>query len=173
MEDTPRQNNEETSLEVQEKETDVVDKLTQLPPKMQRFIHLYTTGQYTYAKLAQLLEVHPNTITKWMRNSTVQEIIYEMQQATHEMVSHQLKNLTVQAMNRLGELINSPVDGVAMQAVKDVLDRGGHKTKNEIQVDKKVTTVEEKIRNLADETIDVEEVQDVEYEEVKKENENE
>lgn len=126
-----------------------------LPPKMQRFIHLYMTGQYTLNKLAQLLEVHPNTLTNWLRRKDVKEIIADMQVDTHDMVAVQLKALTLKAVTKLGSLTESPIDGVALQAVKDILDRAGHKPKNEIKVDKTVTTIEQKFKELVDATIDV------------------
>lgn len=132
-----------------------------LPPKMQRFIHLYMTGQYTVSKLAQLLEVHPNTLSNWLRRKDVKDIISDLQETTHDMVAIQLKTLTLTATNKLGELINSPIDGVALQAVKDVLDRAGHKSKQEIKIDKTVTTIEQKMKELVNATIT-----DVDYEEV-------
>ena len=49
--------------------------------------------------------------------------------------------------------MNSPIDGVALQAVKDVLDRAGHKSKQEIKIDKTVTTIEQKMKELIDSTI--------------------
>ena len=135
---------------VEEEQTSLI---TTLPPKVQRYIHLYMTGQYSNTKLAQLLEVHPNTILAWSKRQDVRECIEEMQEATHHMVGTTLKNLTLQASERLRELMNSPIDGVALQAVKDVLDRAGHKTKQEIKIDKTVTTIEEKFKNLIDSTI--------------------
>jgi transposase-like protein len=135
--------------------------LMALPPKMQRFIHLYMTGQYTINKLSQLLEVHPNTLGNWLKRKDVQGVITDLQDTTHQMVAIQLKTLTLNATNKLGELINSPIDGVALQAVKDVLDRAGHKSKQEIKIDKTVTTIEQKMKELVDSTI-----VDVEYEEV-------
>ena len=154
MEDTQTQNN--TPEEEGAEHSDCTALMTTLPTKMQRFIQLYMTGQYSQAKLAQLLELHPNTVYKWLSRSDVKQIIHEMQKTTHDMVQTQLKSLTLQAINKLSTLINSPIDGVALQAVKDVLDRGGHKQKTEIKVDKTITTVEEKMRNLIDETIDIE-----------------
>lgn len=129
-------------------------------PKMQRFIHLYMTGQYTLSKLAQLLDVHPNTLGKWLRRKDVREILTDMQEETHEVVAMQLKNLTLKAANKLDALISSPIDGVALQAVKDVLDRGGHKPKQEIKVDKTVTTFEQKLNNIIAETIDMGDIED-------------
>lgn len=127
--------------------------ITSLPVKMQRFIHLYTTGQYTISKLAQLLEVHPNTIGKWLKRKDVKEIIADMQTTTHDVVNMQLHNLTLAAVNKLSSLLNSPIDGVALQAVKDVLDRGGHKSKQEIKIDKTVVTYEQQLNNLINTTI--------------------
>jgi transposase-like protein len=131
--------------------------IAQLPnPKMARFVHLYLTGQYSYNKIAQLLDVHPNTILGWAKRADVKSVISEMQESTHEIVAQQLKSLTIQASDRLRELMNSPIDGVALQAVKDVLDRAGHKTKQEIKIDKTVTTVEQKWKELMDTTLDAE-----------------
>ncbi len=162
MGDTEQQNKKEpevlANLQTQneEDENKSLDLITTLPIKAQRFVQLYMTGQYTLAKLAQLLDVHINTITLWMKREDVQECIRETQRVTHDMVSTQLRALTLQATAKLSELINSPIDGVAMQAVKDVLDRSGHKSKQEIKIDKTVTTVEEKMKRLIDNTIDAE-----------------
>lgn len=124
-----------------------------LTPKMQRFIHLYSTGQYTLGKLAQLLDLHPNTLGNWLKRGDIKAIIADMQESTHEVVTNQLKVLTAKAANKLSELMDSPIDGVALQAVKDVLDRAGHKAKQEIKIDKTVTTIEEKLSNLINATI--------------------
>lgn len=130
-----------------------VSAIHTLPPKMQRFIHLYMTGQYTINKLAQLLEVHPNTLGNWLKRPDVRDIIVDMQQTTHDIVGIQLKTLTLQAVNKLGALTESPIDGVALQAVKDILDRAGHKPKQEIKIDKTVKTFEQKLYDLIDVTV--------------------
>lgn len=123
-----------------------------LPPKVQRFIHLHITGQYTVQKLATLLEVHPNTCFNWLKQPSVKKFITEMQTANTEMVASHLKAMTMKAVGKLSELIDSPIDGVALQAVKDILDRAGHKAKQEIKVEKTIT-YEEKMRELVDQTI--------------------
>lgn len=125
-----------------------------LPPKMQRFVHMYMTGQYTLNKLSQLLEVHPNTLHNWLKREDVKQIISDMQQSTHDIVEIQLKALTMKAVNKLGDLVESPIDGVALQATKDILDRGGHKPKQEIKVDKTVRTYEQRLQDIIDLTID-------------------
>jgi len=112
------------------------------------------TGQYTNAKLAQLLEVTPQTVSNWMKRKDVQAIIADMQETTHMMVGAQLRALSQKAANKLESLIDSPIDGVALNAVKDVLDRAGHKPKQEIKVDKTIRTFEERLTSLIDRTID-------------------
>lgn len=116
-------------------------------------MHLYLTGQYTLNKLAQLLEVHPNTLTNWLKRKDVKEAIEEIQAGVHDQVQVELKTLTLKATQRLAELMDSSIDAVALQAVKDVLDRGGHKQKQEIKIDKTVTTIEQKMKDLIEATI--------------------
>lgn len=135
--------------------------ITALPSKMQRFVQLYMTGQYTLNKLAQLLEVHPNTLGKWLKRKDVKTIITDMQNETHKIVATKLNILTLNAVNKLARLIDSPIDGVALQAVNSTLDRGGHRSEQKIKVDKTITTYEERMKDLIDKTIDIE---DGEYE---------
>ena len=149
---TESNHNDLTLTEEQELNTSI----TVLPAKMQRFIHLYVTGQYTINKLAQLLEVHPNTLGNWLRRQDVKDIISDMQVTTHDVVATQLKALTLKAVNKLGALTDSPIDGVALQAVKDILDRAGHKPKQEMKIDKTVTTYEQRLSDLIKTTIDAE-----------------
>lgn len=143
--------NTNNELDTQQSEYDI----TTLQPKMQRFIHLYVTGQYTLQKLSDLLEVHPNTLGNWLKRKDVKSIIADMQVTTHDIVASQLKALTTTAVVKLSDLMESPIDGVALQAVKDVLDRAGHKPQQEIKVDKRVVTFEQRLNDLIDDVIDV------------------
>ena len=129
--------------------------ITDLTPKMQRFIHLYMTGQYTLVKLSELLEVHPNTLGSWLKRKDVKAIIHDMQESTHDIVGVQIKALSTKAVSKLSALMDSPIDGVALQAVNSTLDRAGHKPKQEIKVDKTVTTYEQRLTNLIDNVIDL------------------
>ena len=128
-------------------------QLLSLEPKQQRFIQLYLTGNFTLAKIADLLDIQPNTAGRWLKNAEIKKAIEESQLEIHDQVSMQLKNMTKKAVQRLDSLVDSPMDAIALQAVRDVLDRGGHKTKNEIKVEKTVTTIEEKMKTLIESTI--------------------
>lgn len=132
--------------------------LSELSLTQQRFVHMYLTGQYKNTELAEVFDVHPETIRKWLKREDIKIAIADMQHDIHNSVSNQLKNLTLKAVDRLSDLIESPIDGVALQAVNSILDRAGHRPKQEIKVDKTVTTIEQKMKQLIEETID-----DIEY----------
>ena len=124
-----------------------------LDPKIQRFVHLYLTGQYNQTQLAQLLEVHKNTINSWLKREDVNIAIKEYQAMEHEMIDVQIKAMRMKAIEKMNELMDSPIDGIAFQACKDILDRTGHKAKNEIKVDKTVKTIEMQLNDLAENLI--------------------
>ena len=124
-----------------------------LEPKLQRFVHLYLTGQYNQTQLAQLLEVHKNTINSWLKREDVNIAIKEYQAMEHEMIDVQIKAMRMKATEKMNELMDSPIDGIAFQACKDILDRTGHKAKNEIKVDKTVKTIEMQLNDLAENLI--------------------
>ena len=124
-----------------------------LEPKLQRFVHLYLTGQYNQTQIAQILEVHKNTINQWLKREDVGLAIKEYQQMEHEMYDVQIKAMRMKAIQKMNDLMDSPIDGIAFQACKDILDRTGHKAKNEIKVDKTVKTIEVQLNELADSLI--------------------
>lgn len=135
--------------------TNEVDSaLFELDPMKQRFIQMYMTGNFTLVKLAQLLEIHPNTASNWLKREDVQNAIAESQSNIQKQVQMQITANTMKAVSRLNTLMDSTVDAVALQAVKDVLDRGGHKPKSEIKVDKTITTIEQKFKEIIDATIE-------------------
>lgn len=134
-----------------------------LSPNHRRFVSLYLSGQYTLKKIAELLNVHENTIRKWMKRDDVSTYLSEMQEEQQQLVKMQLASMTVKATNKLNSLIDSNIDGVALQAVKDVLDRGGHKAKQEVKKDITITTYEQQIKEIMNETM--QDIIDVELEE--------
>lgn len=128
--------------------------ISDLDPKQQRFVHLYLTGSYTNKEIAQLLDIHQNTLYNWLRDDRVIEVINEIQKVEHETIETQLKAMRTKAINTMMELMDSPIDGVRYQASKDILDRAGHKSKQEIKVDKTVKTIEMQLNELASELIE-------------------
>jgi DNA-binding XRE family transcriptional regulator len=129
------------------------NEVSLLEPKLQRFVHLYLTGQYNQTQLAQLLEVHKNTINTWLKREDVNLAIKEHQALEHNFFDAQIKSMRMKAIEKMNDLMDSPIDGIAFQACKDILDRTGHKAKNEIKVDKTVKTIEMQLNDLANEII--------------------
>lgn len=109
------------------------------------------------------MNVHPNTISNWMKRDDVKSYLAEMQEEQHELVKAQLNAMTSKAVDKLSNLIDSNIDGVALQAVKDVLDRGGHKAKQEVKKEVTITTFEQQIGTLMQDTMS--DAIDVEYKE--------
>ena len=124
--------------------------ITVLDTKLQRFVHLYLTGACSNKELAGLMDVHINTVYSWINREDVQMVITDMQKKEHEAVEIRLKSLRAKALEKMNALMDSPIDGVAFQACKDVLDRTGHKAKNEVKVEKTVKTIEMQLKDLAD-----------------------
>ena len=139
----------------------MVTDITTLEPKQQRFIHLYLTGAYKNTELAQLLDIHVNTVYSWLKREDVQMIIEELQREEHKMVEARLKSMRNKALEKMNDLMDSPIDGIAFQACKDILDRTGHKAKNEVKVEKTVKTIEMQLNDLANDVLE-----DVDYREV-------
>ena len=126
------------------------NEVTTLEPKLQRFVHLYLTGQYNQTEIAQMLQVHKNTINTWLKREDVNLAIKEYQAVEHEMIDVQIKAMRMKAIEKMNELSDSPIYGIAFQSCKDLLVRTGHKAKNEIKVDKTVKTIEMQLKDLAD-----------------------
>ena len=138
--------------EIAEVEEDIYG-IIDLPAKQQRFIHLYLTGRYKNAELAELLGVHVNTINNWLRKPEVKKIITDFQKDEHEVVESNLKALRGKAIETMAELMESPIDGIRYQASKDILDRTGHKSVQKMEVKKEVFTYEAQMRELIDASI--------------------
>ena len=137
------------------------NELKLLEPRLQRFVHLYLTGQYNQTQLADILDVHKATINTWLKRDDVNVAIREYQAVEHEIVDAQIKAMRMKAISKMHDLMDSPIDGIAFQACKDILDRTGHKAKNEIKIDKTVKTIEMQLNELANNVLD-----DIEFEEV-------
>ena len=105
------------------------DAFLSLAPNHRRFVNLYITGQYSIKKIADLMQISEMTLYRWMKREDVKNFLSAVQRQNQQLVNNQLNQMTLKAVEKLNKLIDSNIDGVALQAVKDVLDRGGHKAK--------------------------------------------
>lgn len=137
--------------------------IEQLTPKQRRCVNMYLTGQYNKSQIAGMLDVDANTVGSWLRGGVVKEVVRLQQAELHEDSKNEIKVLTSAAVNTMRELLSSPIDGIKFQAAKDLLDRNNLKGEQKLVIDKTITTVEQKLSSLIEDTMS--DVIDVELEE--------
>ena len=121
-------------------------KMKLLNPRQQRFIHLYLSGQYQIKQIAELLNMSLSGVRGWLKNPDIKAIIEDIQADEDDIVRQGLKAIRLSALYKMQGLLNSPIDGIAYQAARDILDRTGHKapTKQEVKVE--VYTFEQQLQ---------------------------
>jgi len=129
-------------------DTEVDEAFELLPAKLQRASHLWLSGAYSVPKIAQLLHVQPATVRKWLKSDRVKSAINVYQAEEHDMVMQRIKSLNMKAIDKLNELLDSDIDGIKYQAVRDVLDRTGHKATTKQEIDVNIRTYEQSMKDL-------------------------
>ena len=77
-------------------------------------------GDMNQKQIAKALKVTEQTIINWKKDERFQELKFKMEREV-------LKNMTSKAFRTLNELLDSDSDTVRYYAVRDILDRAGHK----------------------------------------------
>lgn len=139
---------------------DLQFKLSVLTPAKSRAILLWITGRYNFKEIGEIVGVNGRTISDWLGDPVSQEIITELQTREFYLIDNSLKALRIKAVAALNELLDSPKEEVKLSAVKDVLDRTGHKAINEVKIDKKVS-IEKQLKDLAEFTITERDIIDI------------
>lgn len=130
-------------------ENDLVDSsLPALNPKQQRFVHLYLSGQYKITEIAELLNMSTSSLRKWLATPEIKTHIEQIQQQEDDIVKQGIKALRLKALYKMGTLVDSPVDGIAYQAARDILDRTGHKAPTKQEVNVEIYTFEQQIKDV-------------------------
>lgn len=140
--------------------------MNRISPAKTRMILLWLTGQCSQRKMAQIIGVSEATIKAWLVDPAVQLVIKEIQQREFAIIESNLKAMSYKAIDTMNELLDSDMDNVRFSAAKDILDRGGHKPQQSIKVDKTVTTIEQQLSQLADFTIDEDDIIDIDIEDM-------
>lgn len=124
-----------------------------LPVLKQKFVYLYCSGMYRNQQIARILDVHPGTITNWLKLDEIKTAIEAYQKEENIIVDSSLKAIRMKAVNKLSDLLEAKNELVALQATKEILDRTGHMAvqKQEININ---MTYEERLRNLITQDID-------------------
>ena len=91
----------------------------ELNSNMLKCIQLMVYTDKQKQEIVKELGVAPNAISRWMARE-------DFQKALQEEMQRGFKDLAVKARKKLDQLIDSPNDGVALGACKEVLSKAGY-----------------------------------------------
>lgn len=123
--------------------------ITILRPQHQRFVHMYLSGTYKIPVIAEILGVTVPTIRRWLRDEKLKSVIADYQSDEAEIVQQNLKAMSLKALYKMNDLLDSDIDGIAYQAARDILDRTGHKPSVKQDIKVEVFNYEKQIQQLA------------------------
>lgn len=152
---------ETTMTLINESSTDYLDLLLDRQPKVGRAVQLFIGGGHTRAEIGSLLGVTAATVGKWLRDPGVEKYMKEFQLEESKLIKARMHASSAAAIDKIVRLLDSPIDGIALQAAKDLLDRAGHKPKQEVKKEVTVKTFEQQLFDIVGDDIF-----DTEYEEV-------
>lgn len=119
-----------------------------LKPIHQRFVHMYLSGTYKLPQISEVLGVSIPTLRRWLRDERMQSVIADYQKDEADIVQQTLKSLSLKALYKMNDLLDSDVDGIAYQAARDILDRTGHKPSQKQDVKIEVYNYEKQIQQI-------------------------
>jgi hypothetical protein len=101
-----------------------------LKPSQMTAIHLLVYSNHRKQDIAAEVGVTKDTLSNWLRND---DFLNEY----HRTIREKVDTLASAAISRIGELMYSRVDSVALAAAKDIASRAGYDAtdKKEIKVD--------------------------------------
>lgn len=137
-----------------------------ITPSKMHMINLYVAGCYSPKNICAQVGIHYNTYRRWMLEDGVRAVIRIIQEKQLALVQSDLNNLRGKAVKKMEDLLDSNMDNVAFQAARDILDRTGMKSEQKINVQKTVTTLEQQMKDLADFTINDDDIIDIDVSDV-------
>lgn len=159
---TQKEVEEATLILISEEKPEYLDLLLKKRPRVGRAVQLFLAGNHNRVEIADVLDVSANTVGKWLRDPDIKKYMEEFQREEANIMKCKIQASTSAALDKMVGLLDSPIDGVALQAAKDLLDRGGFKPKQEIKKEVIVKTFEQQLLDVLGD----DEILDVEYEEV-------
>ena len=104
----------------------------ELNSNMLKCIQLMVYTDKQKQEIVKELGVAPNAISRWMARE-------DFQKALQEEMQRGFKDLAVKARKKLDKLIDSPNDGVALGACKEVLNKAGYMETQKIDANVETT----------------------------------
>lgn len=124
-------------------------RIANKPLLKQRLVQLYVSGFYNNDQIASILMVSKSTVVKLLKDAEVIDMVNTYQDEEKGLINARIKSLRFKATDTMDELLNSDDDSIRLQVAKDILDRTGHKEKEQKDVNINVS-YEQQLKELAE-----------------------
>lgn len=119
------------------------------PLLKQRLAQLYVSGFYNREQIASILRVSKSTVIKLLKDEDVLDMILTYQDEEKKLIDSRIKSLRFNAVDTISELLDSDDEAIRLQVAKDILDRTGHKEREQKDVNINVS-YEQQLKELAE-----------------------
>lgn len=123
-------------------------RIANKPLLKQRLAQLYVSGFYSNKQIASILMVSNTTVVKLLKDKDVLDFILTYQDEEKKIIDTRIKALRSKATETMDELLDSDDDAIRLAVAKDILDRTGHKEKEQKDVNINVS-YEQQLKDLA------------------------
>lgn len=119
------------SKKITKKLTKEYNRIANKPLLKQRLAQLYVSGFYNNRQIASILMVSEATVKKLLKDDEVLDVVLTYQDEEKKLIDSRIKSLRSKATETMDELLDSTDDSIRLQVAKDILDRTGHKEKEQ------------------------------------------
>ena len=137
------------SKDVNKKLVKEYKRVSNKPLLKQRVAQLYCSGYYNNQQIASILMVSKQTVVKLLKDPDVLDMILTYQDEEKKLIDTRIKSLRFKATDTLDELLDSDDDAIRLQVAKDILDRTGHKEKEQKEVNVNIS-YEQQLKQLVE-----------------------
>jgi predicted DNA-binding protein YlxM (UPF0122 family) len=104
-----------------------------LNKKQKKCAELMCLGTLSQVEIARELKITEQTICNWKKDD---EFLQEISKSAQQKIIR----LVPKAINKLNALLDSKNESIQLNAIKDVLDRAGHKAQSDVKINANITS---------------------------------
>lgn len=104
-----------------------------LNKKQKKCAELMCLGTLSQVEIAKELKITEQTICNWKKDD---EFLQEISKSAQQKIIR----LVPKAINKLNALLDSKNESIQLNAIKDVLDRAGHKAQSDVKINANITS---------------------------------
>lgn len=124
------------------------NRITNKPILKQRLAQLYCSGNYNKRQIASMLMVSESTVIKLLKDPEVLDMVVSYQDEEKQLIDSRIKAIRFRAIDTIDELLDSDDDSIRLAVAKDILDRTGHKEKENKDININIS-YEQQLQELA------------------------